>query len=120
MAEILSFPARGGERVPLEDALASLAQNLEHVRASLGQSIALLDQAAILPDVRDELAATAGRANDLADWLGVVRRQLPDLSPDRLHPAVAPLIAELGSLDHQANAILRSLPGRIESLRMRR
>jgi|GEM_PF-5221212 len=120
MANVLPFPVRGGERASLADALAGLAQHLEQVRASLGQSIALLDQAAILPDIRDELAATAGRANDLADWLGVVQRQLPDLSPDRLSPAVAPLIAELGSLDHQANAILRSLPGRIERLRMRR
>lgn len=120
MAEVLPFPARGGDRVHLADALTGLARHLEQVRSSLGQSIALLDRAAILPEIRAELAATVKRANDLADWLGVVRQQLPDLSPDRLSPAVAPLIAELSSLDHQATGILRSLPGRIETLRLRR
>lgn len=120
MANVVPFPARGGDRVHLADALTGLAQHLEQVRSSLGQSIALLDRAAILPEIRAELATTATRANDLADWLEVVRRQLPQLPPDSLSPAVAPLIAELGSLDQQATAILRSLPGRIESLRMRR
>lgn len=120
MANVLPFPARGGDRVQLADALAGLARHLEQVRSSLGQSIALLDKASILPDIRAELAVTAGRANDLADWLAVVRRQLPGLPPDSLNPAVVPLIAELGSLDHQATAILRSLPGRIETLRLRR
>lgn len=120
MANVVPFPARGGDRVQLAEALTGLAQHLEQVRSSLGQSIVLLDRAAILPEIRAELAATAKRANDLADWLGVVQRQLPELPPDSLGAAVAPLVVELGSLDQQATAILRSLPGRIETLRLRR
>lgn len=115
-AEILSFPERGDVRAHLMNALADLAGHLEQVLSSLGQGIALLDGAAILPKIRQELAAAAGRASDLADWLEVVRRQMPDLPPDRLNAAVAPLVVELVCLDNQANAILGTLPGLIRAM----
>lgn len=120
MGDVLPFPSRvPDDRVELADALAGLAGHLEQVRATLGHSLSMLDRAGILPEIRGDLSRTAGRADDLADWLAVVRRQLPDLPPERLSRAVTPLIVALDCLDHEAHALLHTLPGRIERL-MRR
>lgn len=118
MGKVLSFPARTipQDRARLAGALDILSRHLEQILSSLREGLSMLDHAGILPEVRDELAAAAGRAVDLADWLAVVRRQLPDLPPERLCPAITPLMNELNSLDLQAQAILDALPGRVEKL----
>lgn len=122
MTNVVPFPAHisdaraSDDRAELDTALAGLAGHLDLILMSLGQSLILLDRANLLSETRAELTLTARRAKDLADWLTIVRQQLPGLPPEQVRAAVAPLVSELDRLDQQAHAILRALPDRITHL----
>ena len=117
MTNVVPFPTRdSADRGELIKALTVLSGHLDLIQSSLGQSMILLDRANLLPEIRAELAATAGDARDLTDWLAIVRQQIPEMSPEQVRPAVVPLIGALGRLDQQAHAILRALPDRITHL----